>query len=90
MSMETRSWKCNDICKTLSQSDLSCIIEFKSTFNESLQKLRKVLDECDECLNSKYAKVIIVPANEPDSNVVHYNSVELKVLCPIYNQLSHN
>ena len=49
-----------------------------SAFNESLQKIRKVLDECDECPNSKYAKVIIVPANEPDSNVVHYNSVELK------------
>ena len=73
-----RSWKCNDTCRTLSQSDLSCIIEFKSVFNESLQKIRKVLDECDECPNSKYAKVIIVPANEPDSNVVHYNSVELK------------
>ena len=56
-----RSWKCNDTCRTLSQSDLSCIIELKSA-----------------CLNSKYAKVIIVPANEPDSNVVHYNSVELK------------
>ena len=38
---------------------------------------RQVLDVCDECPNSKYAKVIIVP-NEPDSNIVHYNYVELK------------
>ena len=70
-----RSWKCNDMCKL---SDSSCIIEFKSTLNESMQKIRKALDVCDECPNSKYAKVFIVPANEPDSNVVHYNSVELK------------
>ena len=73
-----RSWKCNDMCKPISLSDLSCIIEFKHTFNESMQKIRKALDVYDECPNSKYAKVFIVPSNEPDSNVVHYNSVELK------------
>ena len=33
---------------------------------ESMQKIRKALDVCDECPNSKYAKVFIVPSNEPD------------------------
>ena len=44
-----------------------------------MKDVRKLLDKCDDdCPNTHYQKVVHFHDESPNSEIVHYNSVELK------------
>ena len=44
-----------------------------------MKDVRKLLDKCDDdCPNTHYQKVVNFHDESPNSEIVHYNSVELK------------
>ena len=71
-----QSWKCSSKCKSLPESEVASILEFKSGFEGSMGEIRKFLDTCDECPNTHYSKVMFAPDADPESNLVHHSVVE--------------
>ena len=74
-----RTWKCSSKCKPLTDKEIGVILDFKSGFGADMKDLRKLLDKCDDdCPNTHYQKVFHFHDESPNSDIVHYNSVELK------------
>ena len=75
----TRTWKCSSKCKPLTDKEIGVILDFKSGFGADMKDVRKLLDKCDDdCPNTDYQKVVHFHDESPNSEIVHYNSVELK------------
>ena len=73
-----RTWKCNSKCKPLTDKEICVILDFKSGFGTDMKDVRKLLDKCDDdCPNTHYQKVVHFHDECPNSEIVHYNSVEL-------------
>ena len=72
-----KCWKCCSKCKPVTDSELSTILKFKSGFAKAVREVRKLLDKCDDCPNHRYTKVALTSDDNPDSNIVHYDSVQL-------------
>ena len=74
-----RTWNCSSKCKPLTDKEIGVILDFKSGFGADMKDLRKLLDKCDDdCPNTHYQKVVHFHDEIPNSEIVHYNSVELK------------
>ena len=74
-----RTWKCSSKCKPLTDKEIGVILDFKSGFSADMKDVRKLLDKCDDdCPNTHYQKVVHFHDESPNSEIVHYNSVELK------------
>ena len=74
-----RTWKCSSKCKHLTDKEIGVILYFKSGFGADMKDVRKLLDKCDDdCPNTHYQKVVHFHDESPNSEIVHYNSVELK------------
>ena len=74
-----RTWKCSSKCKLLTDKEIGVILDFKSGFGADMKDVRKLLDKCDDdCPNTHYQKVVHFHDESPNSEIVHYNSVELK------------
>ena len=74
-----RTWKCSSKCKPLTDKEIGVILDFKSGFGADMKDVRKLLDKCDDdCPNTHYQKVVHFHDESPNSEIVHYNSVELK------------
>ena len=52
-------WGCSDKCKPLTASEVNVIHDFKSSFDQPVSEVRKLLDSCDECPNSHYHKIAV-------------------------------
>ena len=61
----------------MTDSELSTILKFKSGFAKAVREVRKLLDKCDDCPNHRYTKVALTSDDNPDSSIVHYDSVQL-------------
>ena len=72
-----KCWKCCSKCKPVTNSEVSTILKFKSGFAKAVREVRKLLDKCDDCPNHRYTKVALTSDDNPDSNIVHYDSVQL-------------
>ena len=72
-----KCWKCCSKCKPVTNSKVSTILKFKSGFVKAVREVRKLLDKCDDCPNHRYTKVALTLDDNPDSNIVHYDSVQL-------------
>ena len=72
-----KCWKCCSKCKPVTNSEVSTILKFKSGFAKAVREVRKLLDKCDNCPNHRYTKVALTSDDNPDSNIVHYDSVQL-------------
>ena len=74
-----RTWKCSSKCKPLTDKEIGVILDFKSGFGTDMKDVRKLLDKCDDdCPNTHYQKVVHFHDECPNSEIVHFNSVELK------------
>ena len=74
-----RTWNCSSKCKPLTDKEIGVILDFKSGFGADMKDLRKLLDKCDDdCPNTHYQKVVHFHDESPNSDIVHYNYVELK------------
>ena len=52
-------WACSDECKSLSEAEVSAIIELKEAFDKPIQEVRHALDVCDsDCPNQHYTKSV--------------------------------
>ena len=72
-----KCWKCCSKCKPVTNSEVSTILKFKSSFAKAVREVRKLLDKCDDCPNHRYTKVALTSDGNPDSNIVHYDSEQL-------------
>ena len=70
-----KCWKCCSKCKPVTNFEESTILKFKSGFAKAVREVRKLLDKCDDCPNHRYTKVALTSDDNPDSNIVHYDSV---------------
>ena len=52
-------WECSDKCKPLTTSEVSVILNFKSSFDQPVSEVRNLLDSCDECPNTHYHKIAV-------------------------------
>ena len=74
-----RTWNCSSKCKSLTDKEIGVILDFKSGFGTDMKDVRKLLNKCDDdCPNTHYQKVVHFHDEIPNSEIVHYNSVELK------------
>ena len=48
-------WDCSYKCKPLTDSEVRTIIDFKSAFEGTTTCVRKLLEECDNCPNTRYS-----------------------------------
>ena len=54
-----KDWKCSAFCKPLTQSEVDSILLLKRKFEESVRKVQKKLDTCDDgCPNTHFTKVV--------------------------------
>ena len=72
-----KCWKCSSKCKPITDSEVSTILKFKSGLAKAVREVRKLLDKCDDCPNHQYTKVALTSDDNSDSNIVHYDSVQL-------------
>lgn len=78
-----KSWKCSTKCKPLTKFEVNSILQLKQSFNGPIHEVRKSLDACDVCPNSRYTKVFL---SEGESKVMCYSPVELtghSLLCSL-------
>ena len=61
----------------MTHSEVSTILKFKSGFAKAVREVCKPLDKCEDCPNHRYTKVALTSDDNPDSNIVHYDSVQL-------------
>ena len=74
-----RTWKCSSKCKPLTDKEIGVVLDFKSGLGADMKDVRKLLDKCDDdCTNTHYQKVVHFHDESPNSEIGHYNSVELK------------
>ena len=75
----SRTWKCYSKCKPLTDKEIGVILYFKSGFDADMKDVHKLLDKCDDdCPNTHYQKVVHIHDESPNTEIVQYNSVELK------------
>ena len=52
-------WACSDECKSLSEAEVSAIIELKEAFDKPIQDVRHASDVCySDCPNQHYTKFV--------------------------------
>ena len=69
-------WDCSYKCKPLTDSEVRTIIDFKSAFEGTTTCVRKLVDECDDCPNASYTKVVLASDEDPQNDIVHYTDVQ--------------